>query len=89
MPLLAKLVDDSTNETSCYGSMYAIAQTAVCLAYGLGPLLGGHLAARFGFPELMSAVGVGNVLYAPLLLLLAKNCQDEEKVILILLLLLL
>ena len=46
MPLLAKLVDDSHADSGSYGSMYAIVQTAVSLAYSLGPLLGGHLAAR-------------------------------------------
>jgi hypothetical protein len=46
MPLLAKVVDDSHADSGCYGSMYAIAQTAVSLAYSLGPLLGGHLAER-------------------------------------------
>ena len=46
MPLLAKLVDDSQGGSGGYGSMYAIVQTAVSLAYSLGPLLGGHLAAR-------------------------------------------
>ena len=46
MPLLAKLVDDFQGGSGGYGSMYAIVQTAVSLAYSLGPLLGGHLAAR-------------------------------------------
>lgn len=34
MPLLALLVD--TRHVALYGSVYAIAQLAVCLAYGLG-----------------------------------------------------
>jgi hypothetical protein len=46
MPLLAKMADDTAGSSSCYGSMYAIVQTAVSLAYGLGPFVGGHLAAR-------------------------------------------
>lgn len=36
MPLLALLVD--TRHVALYGSVYAIAQLAVCLAYGLGNL---------------------------------------------------
>lgn len=36
MPLLALLVD--TRHVALYGSVYAIAQLAVCLAYGLGKL---------------------------------------------------
>ena len=39
MPLLAHLVDNEGHK-SAYGSVYAVAQTAVSLAYGLGPLLG-------------------------------------------------
>ncbi len=67
MPLLAKFVDDNDNKSSGYGSMYAIAQTAVCLAYGLGPLVGGHLASHFGFPELMCTLGICDLFYSPLL----------------------
>ena len=47
MPLLAKLVDDSHSGSESYGAIYAIVQTAVSLAYGLGPFIGGHLAARW------------------------------------------
>jgi hypothetical protein len=47
MPLLAKIVDDSHADSGSYGSIYAIVQTAVSLAYSLGPFLGGHLAARY------------------------------------------
>ena len=47
MPLLAKLVDDSNSGSESYGAIYAIVQTAVSLAYGLGPFIGGHLAARW------------------------------------------
>ncbi len=47
MPLLAKLVDDSQSGSQSYGAIYAIVQTAVSLAYGLGPFVGGHLAARW------------------------------------------
>ncbi len=39
MPMLATLVDEE-GHGSAYGSVYSIAQTAVSLAYGLGPLLG-------------------------------------------------
>jgi len=80
MPLLAKLVDDTSKKSSGYGSMYAIAQTAVCLAYGLGPLVGGHLATQFGFPELMRTVGICNLLYSPFLLILAFDFKNSNNV---------
>ena len=40
------------------------------LAYGLGPLIGGYLVEIVGFPNIMRAVGVMNILYVPLLVLL-------------------
>ena len=46
MPLLAKLIDDSQFGKDSYGTIYAIVQTAVSLAYGLGPFVGGHLVTR-------------------------------------------
>ena len=48
MPLLANLVDEE-GHGEAYGSVYAIAQTAVSLAYGLGPLVGGKLSETIGF----------------------------------------
>ena len=45
-------------------------QTAVSLAYGLGPLIGGYLVEIVGFPNIMRTVGVMNILYMPLLFLL-------------------
>ena len=45
-------------------------QTAVSLAYGLGPLIGGYLVEVVGFPNIMRTVGVMNILYVPLLILL-------------------
>ena len=52
--------------------MYAIAQTAVSLAYGLGPLIGGQLVEVVGFPAIMQAVGVLNILYVPFLFFLSR-----------------
>ena len=48
-------------------------QTAVSLAYGLGPLIGGYVVEVVGFPNIMRSVGAMNVLYAPLLLLLKSS----------------
>ena len=70
MPLLAKLVED--RHVGAYGSVFAVSQTAVSLAYGIGPLGGGFLAEHFGFPMVMRVVGLINILYSPILFYLAK-----------------
>lgn len=38
MPLLAQLVD-TRHEGAVYGSVFAIGQTAVCLAYSIGGII--------------------------------------------------
>ena len=77
MPLLAKLVDQECNAEKCspYGSVYAIAQTAVSLAYGFGPLFGGKLSETYGFPQVMRTVGIINFIYMPLMYYL-RNEND-------------
>ena len=78
MPLLAKLVDQECNAEKCspYGSVYAIAQTAVSLAYGFGPLFGGKLSETYGFPQVMRTVGIINFIYMPLMYFL-RNEHEE------------
>ena len=75
MPLLAKLVED--RHVGAYGSVFAVSQTAVSLAYGLGPLCGGILVENIGFPMVMRGLGVINILYTPLLLYLANACNKD------------
>ena len=75
MPLLAKLVED--RHVGAYGSVFAVSQTAVSLAYGLGPLCGGILVENIGFPMVMRGLGVVNILYTPLLLYLASACSKD------------
>ena len=75
MPLLAKLVED--RHVGAYGSVFAVSQTAVSLAYGLGPLCGGILVENIGFPMVMRGLGVINILYTPLLLYLANACSKD------------
>ena len=79
MPLLATLVDEK-GHGSAYGSVYAVAQTAVSLAYGLGPLLGGTLTETYGFAVVMSSVGLVNVLYAPVVFLLGNSTAQSSHV---------
>ena len=82
MPLLAVLVDEENDlngtGSSAYGSVYAIAQTAVSLAYGLGPLLGGRLSQTYNFPDVMRALGCLNWAYIPVVFLLKRNRQLQE-----------
>lgn len=73
MPLLATLVGEKG-----YGSVYAIAQTAVSLAYGIGPLVGGILSERIGFPAVLRAVGAINLCYIPFLILLNRNSNEDS-----------
>uniref|UniRef100_A0A182JM48 Major facilitator superfamily (MFS) profile domain-containing protein n=1 Tax=Anopheles atroparvus TaxID=41427 RepID=A0A182JM48_ANOAO len=50
-----------------YGAVYAIQQIAVSLAYSLAPIVGGELVPIVGFPTVLRALGVLNLLYVPLL----------------------
>ncbi|XP_064484218.1 synaptic vesicular amine transporter-like [Ornithodoros turicata] len=77
MPLLALLVD-SRHSTS-YGTVFAIAETAVSLAYCLGPAVAGYLVKQVGFPWVMRTVGILNIVSCPLCLLLRKAEHREEK----------
>ncbi|XP_071441380.1 synaptic vesicular amine transporter-like [Hetaerina americana] len=56
-----------------YATVYALQQTAVSLAYSLGPILGGELVYLVGFPWLMRTVGLLNILYCPLLMILQQR----------------
>ncbi|EDW38970.1 GL13834 [Drosophila persimilis] len=79
VPLLATFVDatlaqeeqgEVTTPISSYGTVYAIQQTSVSLAYCLAPLIGGELAQTFGFAWLMRIVGICNMIYGPVLVYL-------------------
>uniref|UniRef100_T1JH51 Major facilitator superfamily (MFS) profile domain-containing protein n=1 Tax=Strigamia maritima TaxID=126957 RepID=T1JH51_STRMM len=76
MPLLAWLVD--ARHVAVYGSVYAIAQVAVSLAYSLGPLVGGEVVKSVGFPWLLRTVGIINLLYCPLCFFLRDPPINEE-----------
>lgn len=56
-----------------YGLVYAIAQIAVCTAYGIAPLVGSQLADMFGFSWLMRLLGILNLSQAVLIHLLLRN----------------
>lgn len=50
--------------SSSYGTVYAIQQMAVSLAYSMSPLLASEVVKFMGFPILMMCIGLMNVAYA-------------------------
>ncbi|KAH8358490.1 hypothetical protein KR093_000465 [Drosophila rubida] len=87
VPLLATFVDatlaqeeggETNNSMSSYGTVYAIQQTSVSLAYCLAPLIGGELAQSFGFAWLMRIVGILNVIYGPILVFLYQKYDPKS-----------
>ncbi|XP_010852816.1 PREDICTED: vesicular acetylcholine transporter [Bison bison bison] len=85
LPTLAFLVD--VRHVSVYGSVYAIADISYCVAYALGPIVAGHIVHSLGFAQLSLGMGLANLLYAPVLLLLRnvgllKRSRSERDVLL-------
>ncbi|KAH8278893.1 hypothetical protein KR018_010812 [Drosophila ironensis] len=86
VPLLATFVDatlsqeeqaETSSSMSSYGTVYAIQQTSVSLAYCLAPLIGGELAQTFGFAWLMRIVGIFNMIYGPILVYLYQKYDPK------------
>uniref|UniRef100_A0A158Q913 MFS domain-containing protein n=1 Tax=Elaeophora elaphi TaxID=1147741 RepID=A0A158Q913_9BILA len=67
-PMMGHLVD--IRHVGVYGSIYAIADTAFCFAFALGPFLSGPLVRTVGFASMLRIIAVINFVYAPLMLLL-------------------
>ncbi|KAH8419181.1 hypothetical protein KR222_009246, partial [Zaprionus bogoriensis] len=87
VPLLANFVDatlaqedngEGSSSMSSYGTVYAIQQTSVSLAYCLAPLIGGELAQTFGFALLMRIVGIFNIVYGPILIYLYQKYDPKS-----------
>lgn len=76
MPLLALLVD--RRHIAAYGSVYAIVQLSVCLAYGLGPAIAGQIVKAFGFKWSVWGMAICNIVFAPASLLLRAPTVSEE-----------
>lgn len=66
VPLLAYLVENKGGNK--YGPVYSLQQIAVCLAYSLGPLIGGEAVHSIGFPWMMRLTGCLNIMFCPLML---------------------
>uniref|UniRef100_H3CK06 Solute carrier family 18 member A1 n=1 Tax=Tetraodon nigroviridis TaxID=99883 RepID=H3CK06_TETNG len=81
MAIMGYLVD--IRHASVYGSIYAIADVALCMGFAIGPSTGGALVQAVGFPALMVFIGVTNILYAPLCFLLRNPAVKEEKMAII------
>ncbi|XP_036955399.1 chromaffin granule amine transporter [Acanthopagrus latus] len=81
MAIMGYLVD--IRHASVYGSVYAIADVALCMGFAIGPSTGGALVRAVGFPSLMVFIGVINILYAPLCFLLRNPAVREEKMAII------
>uniref|UniRef100_A0A3B5BBT1 Solute carrier family 18 member A1 n=1 Tax=Stegastes partitus TaxID=144197 RepID=A0A3B5BBT1_9TELE len=79
MAIMGYLVD--IRHASVYGSVYAIADVALCMGFAIGPSTGGALVQAVGFPCLMVFIGVINILYAPLCILLRNPAVREEKMV--------
>ncbi|XP_047678840.1 chromaffin granule amine transporter [Tachysurus fulvidraco] len=77
MAIMGYLVD--IRHMSVYGSVYAIADVALCMGFAIGPSTGGALVQTIGFPYLMVIIGVVNILYAPLCFFLKSPAALEEK----------
>ncbi|XP_028269840.1 chromaffin granule amine transporter-like [Parambassis ranga] len=81
MAIMGYLVD--IRHASVYGSVYAIADVALCMGFAIGPSTGGVLVQAVGFPCLMVFIGVINILYAPFCFLLRNPAVREENMAII------
>ncbi|OCT90126.1 synaptic vesicular amine transporter-like [Xenopus laevis] len=77
VPMMAFLID--LRHTSVYGGIYAIMDSALCLAFAIGPLFGGAIASAIGFTWVMVILCVLQITYAPLLILLRNVPGKDEK----------
>ncbi|XP_048067130.1 chromaffin granule amine transporter [Megalobrama amblycephala] len=81
MAIMGYLVD--IRHVSVYGSVYAIADVALCMGFAVGPSTGGAIVRAIGFPNLMVIIGIVNILYAPLCFFLKNPAVREEKMAII------
>ncbi|KAF4109702.1 chromaffin granule amine transporter [Onychostoma macrolepis] len=81
MAIMGYLVD--IRHMSVYGSVYAIADVALCMGFAVGPSTGGAIVRAIGFPNLMVIIGIINILYAPLCFFLKNPAVREEKMAII------
>jgi len=78
-PIMGLLVD--TRHLPIYGSVFAITDAALCAAFAVGPLAGGALSSKIGFPWTMRVMSIACLVFAPFIYLLRKPTtvlQSEE-----------
>ncbi|KAG8441098.1 hypothetical protein GDO86_006733 [Hymenochirus boettgeri] len=77
IPFMGYLVD--LRHSSVYGGVYSITDIAYCLGFALGPPVGGAIAKAIGFPWLMRILGLVNILFSPVCILLRNPPAKLEK----------
>ncbi|XP_078094624.1 chromaffin granule amine transporter-like [Mustelus asterias] len=77
VPTMGYLVD--IRHVSVYGSVFALADVALCLGFAIGPSVGGAIVKLIGFPWLMFTIGAINIAYAPFCAFLKNPPVKEEK----------
>ncbi|CAD5229655.1 unnamed protein product [Bursaphelenchus okinawaensis] len=79
-PMLGTIVDK--RHSQAYGSVFGIGDSAVCLAFAVGPFLAGPLVRIIGFKYTIWCMAASNLLYAPILFLLQKiETTKKEEVV--------
>ncbi|XP_073350831.1 synaptic vesicular amine transporter-like isoform X3 [Pagrus major] len=76
MPLMGYLVD--LRYVPVYGTVFAIADVAICIGFCVGPAITGPLVASIGFPWLMAMIGTVTIIFAPLCIFLYGPTRNEE-----------
>ncbi|XP_036945017.1 synaptic vesicular amine transporter-like isoform X2 [Acanthopagrus latus] len=76
MPLMGYLVD--RRYVPVYGTVFAIADIAVCIGFCVGPTITGPMVASVGFPWLMAIIGTVTIIFAPLCIFLYGPTRKEE-----------
>ncbi|CAD5221912.1 unnamed protein product [Bursaphelenchus okinawaensis] len=76
-PLMGHIAD--LRHTKIYGSVYAIADVSCSLAFISGPMVGGPTSRYFGFHNMMVALGIVNIMFAPLMIFLRKLEESKSQ----------
>ncbi|XP_034395428.1 synaptic vesicular amine transporter-like isoform X2 [Cyclopterus lumpus] len=76
MPLMGNLVD--LRYVPVYGTVYAIADVAVCIGFSLGPAIAGPIVKSIGFHWLMAIIGTANIIFSPLCIFLYSPPWQED-----------
>ncbi|XP_034534687.1 synaptic vesicular amine transporter-like [Notolabrus celidotus] len=81
MPLMGNLVDRRYEPV--YGTVYAIADVAICIGFCVGPAISGPIVASIGFPWLMVIVGGVNIVFGPICIFLFGPTRQAEQLLIL------